>query len=763
MDKEQLKQAALDYHKKPVPGKIEIQATKPVSNQRELSLAYSPGVAAACDSIVLDPNEVTNLTGRQNLVAVITNGSAVLGLGNIGALASKPVMEGKAVLFKKFAGIDVFDLELNEPNSEKLIDIICALEPTFGAINIEDIKAPECFLIEKACQERMNIPVFHDDQHGTAIVTCAAVLNWLRLTGKAFEKIKIVSTGGGAAGIACLTLLVDMGVKKENIFLYDHIGMVFSGRKMDMNAHKALFAQNTNPLAFEDAIENADVFLGLSAANILSGSLVKKMADRPLILALANPDPEILPSKAKKAKPDAIIATGRSDYPNQVNNVLCFPFIFRGALDVGATEINKEMKIAAVKAIADLATIESSEVVAKAYTGQSLKFGPEYLIPKPFDTRLISEIAPAVAKAAMDSKIANNPIKNFEAYTEKLRTHSLRSNMLMKPIIERAQRKPKDLVFAEGEDERILRASQLVIDENIARPILIGRPDVINSRIKKLGLRIRVNEHFLITNPESDPRYDSYWLSYYKLMERRGISPDLAKTIIRTNTTAIAAMMLKRGEVDAMICGTHGDYPWHLKHIIDIIGVTSGVSELSAMATLIFETGTFFLCDTHITDDPNVNQIVESASLSIKAVQNLGITPKVALLSHSNFGSHDSPGAQKMKESAKILRQNSPNIEIEGELQADAALDELIREKIFPNSQLKGTPNLLIFPNLDSANIAFNLLKTLGEALSVGPILLGSAQPVHILNPSVTSQGIFNMSALAIVDAQARHSSPQLF
>ncbi len=758
MSDDALKQMALDYHRKPVAGKIEITPTKPLSNQRDLALAYSPGVAAACEAIVADPAEAASLTTRQNLVAVITNGSAVLGLGNIGPLASKPVMEGKGVLFKKFAGINVFDIELDETDPEKIVDIVCALEPTFGAINLEDIKAPECFIIEQKCRERMNIPVFHDDQHGTAIVAGAAILNGMRIVGKELSDIKLVSTGGGAAGIACLNLLLNMGVKRENVTLVDHLGVIYKGRTEEMHPEKAAYAQDTNARTLDEVIAGADVFLGLSAPGILTGDMVKKMDEKPFILALANPVSEISPEEAKAANPNAIIATGRSDYPNQVNNVLCFPFIFRGALDVGATEINEEMKVATVKAIADLAMAESTENVASAYAGEELTFGPEYLIPKPFDLRLIVEVASAVAKAAMDSGVATRPIEDFTVYRDELARFVFRSGMLMKPVVERARADKKHLVLAEGEDERVLRAVQALVDDNIAIPHLVGRPEVIANRIERLGLRIQQDKDFQVTNPESDPRYEDYWRSYHAIMERRGISPDLARTIIRTNSTVIAALMLHRGEVDAMICGTYGHYAWHLNHVMDVVGRAENVCDVSAMSTLIMPNGTFFLADTHVTHDPTVNEIVATTLLSAEAVRRFGETPKVALLSHSNFGSRSTSTALKMQAAMRILREEHPELEVEGEMQADAALDEVIRNRVFPNSRLNGQANLLIFPNLEASNTAFNLLKVLGNGLSVGPMLVGAAQAAHILTPSVTARGIINMSALAVVDAQSRTS-----
>lgn len=756
MEDKTLDERALEYHRQAPAGKLQIQPTKPLATQRDLALAYSPGVAAACNAIVDDPMESYELTNRGNLVAVITNGTAVLGLGPIGAAASKPVMEGKAVLFKKFANIDCYDIEIDELDPDKLVEIIAPLEPTFGAINLEDIRSPECFIVEEKLRARMNIPVFHDDQHGTAIVCAAAILNGLRLQNKAFGDIKLVSSGGGAAGIACLDLLVTMGVKIENIWLVDHIGVVYEGRTEFMNDRKSRYAQKTNLQSLGDVIDGADVFLGLSAAGILTGEMVKRMDAKPFILALANPNPEIDPEEARKANPDVIMATGRSDYPNQVNNVLCFPFIFRGALDCGATTINEEMKTAAVKAIADLAMAESSERVANAYAGENLTFGPEYVIPKPFDPRLISEIAPAVAKAAMDTGVATRPIKDFDAYREKLAGFVFRSGMLMKPILESARLDPRRIVFAEGEDERVLRAVQALVDDRIAKPHLVGRPDVIKNRIERLGLRIQPDVHFTMTNPLNDPRYDEFWTQYHELMERKGITIDDAKTIIRTNTTVIAAMMLRRGEADAMICGTYGQYEWHLRYLIDIIGKAEGVKEVSALNALILNKGTYFLCDTHVSNDPSAVEVVEMTELAAETVRRFGVQPKVALLSHSNFGSSKSASALKMQAAMQILMNMELNFEVEGEMKGDTALDEALRARIFPHARLSGAANLLIFPNLDSANTAFNLLKLLGDGLSVGPILVGAALPAHILTPSVTSRGIYNMSAVAVLDSQTK-------
>lgn len=762
MSNKTLDERALEYHRQAPAGKLQIQPTKPLATQRDLALAYSPGVAAACNAIVDDPMQSYEMTNRGNLVAVITNGTAVLGLGPIGAEASKPVMEGKAVLFKKFANIDCFDIEVNELDPHKLVEVIAPLEPTFGAINLEDIRAPECFIVEQELRKRMNIPVFHDDQHGTAIVCAAAILNGLRLQNKKFEDIKLVSTGGGAAGIACLDLLVSMGVKKENIWLVDHLGLVFEGRTEEMNDRKAGYAQKSDLRTLGEAIDGADVFLGLSAAGILKPDMVERMDDKPFILALANPNPEINPEDAKKANPNVIMATGRSDYPNQVNNVLCFPFIFRGALDCGATDVNEEMKQAAVKAIADLAMAESSERVADAYAGEDLVFGPEYLIPKPFDPRLISEIAPAVAKAAMDTGVASRPIEDFEAYKEKLSGFVFKSGLLMKPILERACKDPRRIIFAEGEDERVLRAVQALIDDRIARPHLVGRPDVIARRIERLGLRIQPDIHFGITNPENDPRYEEYWSQYHEIMARKGVTIDEAKTIIRTNTTAIAAMALKRGEADAMICGTYGQYEWHLKSVLDIIGKGKGVRDVSALSALILSKGTYFLCDTHVTADPSAEEIVEMTELGAETVRRFGVQPKVALLSHSNFGSSQCPSAQKMRDAMGMLLEKNLGFEVEGEMKADTALDEQLRNRIFPHARMTGTANMLVFPNIDASNSSFNLLKALGDGLSVGPILVGAAQPAHILSPAVTSRGIYNMSAVAVLDSQTSKHGEQL-
>jgi len=751
---EDFRDAALNYHRLPRPGKLEVSPTKPLGNQRDLALAYSPGVAAACEAIVEDEGAAAEMTSRANLVAVVTNGTAVLGLGPIGPLASKPVMEGKAVLFKKFAGIDVFDIELDERDPNKLCDIIAAMEPTFGGINLEDIKAPECFEIEGTLRERMNIPVFHDDQHGTAIIVGAAVYNALRLVDKKIEDIKVVTAGAGAAALACLGVLISLGVRRENIWVTDIAGVVYEGRVDEMDDWKSAYAQKTDQRELADAIEGADVFLGLSAGGVLKKEMVARMADKPIILALANPTPEIWPEEAREVREDAIIATGRSDYPNQVNNVLCFPFIFRGALDVGASTVNEEMKIACVRALADLALAETSEVVSKAYGGSSGGFGPDYLIPRPFDPRLMLEIAPAVAKAAMESGVAARPIEDFDVYRQRLTQFVFRSGLVMKPVFERARRDPKRVIYAEGEDERVLRAVQVVIDEGLARPILIGRPGVVESRCERLGLRLRQDQDFELINPESDPRYNDYWRLYHSLLERQGVTPDVARTVMRTSTTAIAAIAVKRGDADAMICGVEGRYDRHLRHIRSVLGLAEGVQDFSALSLLILSHGTYFLSDTYVSDDPSAAELVEMTLEAAKTVRRFGIEPKVALLSHSNFGSSDAASARKMREALRLLHERAPELETEGEMHADSALSEEIRQRIFPNSHLSGEANLLIMPTLDAANIAFNLVKVLGEGLPVGPMLLGAAQPAHILTPSVTARGVVNMSAVACVDAQ---------
>jgi malate dehydrogenase (oxaloacetate-decarboxylating)(NADP+) len=752
---DKLAENALYYHRFPVPGKTEVVATKPLATQADLALAYSPGVAVPCLEIAEDPAAVFDYTGRGNLVAVITNGTAVLGLGSIGPLAAKPVMEGKGVLFKKFAGINVFDLEINEHDPDKLVDIIASLEPTFGGINLEDIKAPECFEIEKKLRSRLKIPVFHDDQHGTAIIVGAAVLNGLRVVGKEISKVKLVCSGAGAAALACLDLLVSLGLRKENITILDTKGVVYEGRTEAMDPNKARYAVKTKARTLAEVIGNVDIFLGLSGPGVLKPEMVKEMAKQPLILALANPEPEIRPERAKEVRPDAVIATGRSDYPNQVNNVLCFPFIFRGALDVGATTINEEMKLAAVRAIAELAHAEQSDIVAMAYGEQNLSFGPDYLIPKPFDQRLIIKIAPAVAKAAMDSGVAMRPIADLNAYRDQLTQFIYRSGLIMKPVFAAAKQSPKRLVYAEGEDERVLHAVQQVVDEGLAQPILVGRPSVVEDRIKKLGLRIRAGKDFELVNPESDSRYREYWTTYYNIMQRRGVSEEYARREVRRRTTLIGALMLRMGAADAMLCGTFGHYQLHLDFVMDALGLRPGVHNAAAMNMLLHSKGTFFVCDTYVSSDPSAEQIAEMTILAAEEVRRFGMTPKAALLSHSSFGSVDAPSSRKMREALHLIEKMAPSLEVEGEMHGDAALSEEIRSQVFPNSRLKGRANLLIMPTLDAANISFNLIKVLGEGITVGPILLGCAKPVHILTPTATVRRIVNMTALAVVDANA--------
>ncbi len=749
-----LKEAALDYHRYPKPGKLEISATKTMTNQRDLALAYSPGVAFACEEIVRDPAESYNMTARGNLVGVVTNGTAVLGLGNIGPLAAKPVMEGKAVLFKKFAGIDCFDIELNELDPDKLVDIIAAMEPTFGGINLEDIKAPECFYVEKKLRERMKIPVFHDDQHGTAIIVGAAVTNGLRVVGKKPEDVKLVCSGAGAAALACLDMLVAIGIKQENIWVSDIRGVVWKGRVEEMDDNKARYAQVTDLRTVDQLLDGADVFLGLSAARVLKPEWLAKMAKSPLILALANPEPEIMPDLAKAARPDAIIATGRSDYPNQVNNVLCFPFIFRGALDVGATVVNEAMKVAAVKAIADLAMAEQNDQVAAAYgdTG-SLSFGPEYLIPKPFDPRLIVRIAPAVAKAAMDSGVATRPIKDFDAYKQQLAQFVYHSGAVMKPIFDAARKTPCRVVFAEGEDERVMRAVQVVIDEGIAKPILIARPAVFEKRLEQFGLRMKPGVDIELINPEQDSRFRDYWQEYHRLTQRAGVTQPLAKIEMRRRLSLIGAMMVKKGDADAMICGTYGTHDIHLHYIDQVLGLRKGAHEYAAMNGLMLPGRLLFLVDTHVNYDPTAEQIAEITLMAADELQRFGITPKVALLSHSNFGTANTPSALKMREALALIRERSPALEVDGEMHGDGALDEGSRT-VISDSPLTGSANLLVFPNIDAANISYNLLKTgAGNNVAIGPILLGCSKPVHILTPSATVRRIVNMTALAVVDA----------
>ena len=744
-----LREAALRYHEEPIPGKLAIRVTKPMATQRDLSLAYSPGVAEACLRIRDDANDAYRYTGKGNRVAVISNGTAVLGLGNIGAQASKPVMEGKVALFKKFANIDGFDIEVSENDPKKLAEIVIALEPTFGAVNLEDIKAPECFEVERICKERMGIPVFHDDQHGTAIVVAAAAINALHIAGKAFENIRIVSTGGGAAGIACLNLLCDLGVDRSNIWLYDVDGLVHADRE-DLDETKRSFARPTRDKTLDEALDGADLFLGLSAPGLLTGEMVSKMARNPIIFGLANPKPEIWPSEAQDARSDAIVATGRSDYPNQVNNVLCFPFIFRGALDVGATQINEEMKIACAHAIAELARQTSSAEAAAVYKGERMVFGRDYLIPKPFDPRLLGQIAAAVAKAAMETGVARHPVADLEAYRAKLDASVFRSTMLMKPVFEAARTGQRRIVFAEGEDERVLRAAQAMVQEGVDSPILIGRPEVIAHRIEREGLTIRPGSEFEICDPTNDPRYRDYWQTYHHLMERRGVTPELARTIIRTNTTAIAAVMVHRGEADSLICGTFGQYFWHLNYVQQVLADgPDRLRPVGALSPVILEQGVIFIADSQVHHDPTPEEVAETAIGAARHIKRFGIVPKVALLSHSIFGSLDTESGKKMRRALEILDERRVDFEYEGEMHADHALDAELRHRIFPNSRLTGQANCLIFANVDAASGSRNILKQLVGGLEVGPILMGMGNKAHIVSPSVTARGLLNIAALA--------------
>ena len=753
----QLRQAALEYHEFPTPGKIAIAATKQLVNQHDLALAYSPGVAAACEEIVADPANAYRYTSRGNLVAVVSNGTAVLGLGNIGPLASKPVMEGKAVLFKKFAGIDVFDLEVAENDLDKLVDCIAALEPTFGGINLEDIKAPDCFYVERKLRERMKIPVFHDDQHGTAIVVGAAFLNGLKVVCKDIKNVKLVTSGAGAAALACLGLLVKLGLPRENIWVTDLAGVVYEGRTELMDPDKAVFAQPTSQRSLREAIAGADIFLGLSAGGVLKADMVATMAAQPLIFALANPTPEILPEEVLSVRSDAIMATGRTDYPNQVNNVLCFPYIFRGALDSGATTINVEMEIAAVHAIADLAQAEQSEVVAAAYVGATLSFGPEYLIPKPFDPRLMMRIAPAVAQAAADSGVAARPITDWDAYREKLQSFVYASGNTMKPIFSAAKRAPnKRVAYAEGEEERVLRAAQVVVDEGVARPTLIGRPEVIAERCERFGLRLQQGRDYDVVNVEHDDRYRDYWQTYLQMTERKGVTQQLAKIEMRRRLTLIGAMMLHKGEVDGMLCGTWGTTATHLQYIDQVIGKRAGVKTYACMNGLILPGRQVMLVDTHVNYDPTAEQLAEITVMAAQEMCRFGLTPKAALLSHSNYGTSDKPSAVKMRDTLALLQQLAPWLEVDGEMHGDTALDAPYRKQIMPNSPLTGEANLLVLPNIDAANISYNLLKTAaGGGIAIGPVLLGAAKPVHVLTPSATVRRIVNMTALTVTDANA--------
>ncbi|WP_314421518.1 NADP-dependent oxaloacetate-decarboxylating malate dehydrogenase [Pseudescherichia vulneris] len=755
---DQLKQSALDFHEFPIPGKIQVSPTKPLATQRDLALAYSPGVAAPCLEIEKDPLAAFKYTARGNLVGVVSNGTAVLGLGNIGALAGKPVMEGKGVLFKKFAGIDVFDIEVDELDPDKFIDVVAALEPTFGGINLEDIKAPECFYIEAKLRERMNIPVFHDDQHGTAIISTAAILNGLRVVEKNLSDVRMVVSGAGAAAIACMNLLVALGMQKHNIVVCDSKGVIYQGRETAMAETKAAYAiEDNGKRTLAEVMQDADIFLGCSGPNVLTQEMVKQMARQPLILALANPEPEILPPVAKAVRADAIICTGRSDYPNQVNNVLCFPFIFRGALDVGATAINEEMKLAAVHAIAELAHAEQSEVVASAYGDQDLSFGPEYLIPKPFDPRLIVKIAPAVAKAAMDSGVATRPIVDFTAYVDKLTEFVYKTNLFMKPVFSQARNDPKRVVLAEGEEARVLHATQELVTLGLAKPILVGRPGVIEMRIQKLGLQIRPGVDFEIVNNESDPRFKEYWSEYYSIMKRSGITQEQAQRAVISNTTVIGAIMVQRGEADAMICGTIGDYHEHFSVVQQLFGYRDGVQTAGAMNALLLPSGNTFIADTYVNDDPTPEQLADITLMAAQTVRRFGIEPRVALLSHSNFGSSNSPAACKMRETLAKVRERDPHLMIDGEMHGDAALLESIRQDRMPDSPLKGSANILIMPNVEAARISYNLLRvSSSEGVTVGPVLMGVAKPVHVLTPIASVRRIVNMVALAVVEAQTQ-------
>lgn len=745
---ENARQAALDYHEFPQPGKLEVRATKPLANGRDLSRAYSPGVAEACLEIKADASTARRYTSRGNLVAVVSNGTAVLGLGNIGALASKPVMEGKAVLFKKFAGIDCFDIELDEKDPVKLAEIVCALEPTFGAINLEDIKAPDCFIVEKLCRERMNIPVFHDDQHGTAIVVGAAATNALLVAGKKFGDIKLVSTGGGAAGIACLNMLVKLGVKRENIWLCDLAGLVYEGREEEMTPQKAEFAQPGGPRSLADVIEGADMFLGLSGPGVLTPEMVAKMTPAPIVFALANPTPEIAPDLARSVAPDAIIATGRSDFPNQVNNVLCFPFIFRGALDVGATEINDEMKLACIEGIAALARATTSAEAAAAYSGERMSFGRDYLIPKPFDPRLMGVIAPAVARAAMETGVATRPVADIGTYKQKLDGSVFRSSLIMRPVFEAASSASRRIVFAEGEDERVLRTANALLEETTDKPILIGRPEVVETRLERAGLPIRPGRDFEVVNPENDPRYRDYWGTYHELMQRDGVTPDLARAIMRTNTTAIAAIMVYREEADSMICGTFGQYLWHLKYIRQVLS-RDGRVPIGALSLMILEEGPLFIADTQVNPEPTPEQIAETVIASARHVRRFGMVPQIALCSHSQFGNLDTSSGIRMRKAMEILDARKPDFAYEGEMHVDAALDQSTRDRIFPNARFRGPANVLVFADADAASGIRNILKMRANGLEVGPILMGLANRAHVVTPSITTRGLLNISALA--------------
>ena len=757
---EELKKAALDYHRLPTPGKISLTPTKALANQRDLSLAYSPGVAYACLAIKDDPLEAASLTSRANLVAVVSNGTAVLGLGNIGPLAGKPVMEGKGCLFKKFAGIDVFDIEVAENDPDKLVDIVAALEPTFGGINLEDIKAPECFYIERKLRERMKVPVFHDDQHGTAIIVAAAVLNGLKIVGKDIGKVKVAASGAGAAAIACLDLLVALGLDKKNVFVADSSGVLYEGRPKTTDPDKLRYAQNTPARTLADIMVGADIFLGLSGPGVVQSDMVKGMADKPLILALANPEPEIRPELARQARPDCIVCTGRSDYPNQVNNSLCFPFIFRGALDVGATTINEAMKLACVHAIAELARAEQSDIVSAAYGSDSAGFGADYLIPRAFDPRLITRIAPAVAKAAMDSGVATRPIADMDAYVNRLTQFVYQSASVMRPVYDAAQRRPKRVLYTEGEDPRVLQAAQVAVDEGLAYPILVGRIDLIKERIAKLGLRLDLGKNCEGVNINNDARFRACWNEYYQLVKRKGVSRPQAMELMRSRTTLIGAILVRRGDADAMLCGTVGDYRYHLKYIDNVIGKRDGASIFAAMQMLILPDRQLFFCDTHVNVDPGAAAIAEMTLQAAEQVRRFGITPSVALLSHSSFGSSYAPSAQKMRDALELIIARAPDLEVEGEMRADSALSKSIRDNEFPDSRLKRDANLLIFPNVDAANITYNTLRAAsGNGVTVGGILLGAAKPVHVMTPSATVRRIVDMTAFVVAEAGAPHAS----
>ncbi|HZZ60954.1 MAG TPA: NADP-dependent malic enzyme [Roseiarcus sp.] len=748
-----LKSDALHFHAEPRPGKLEITATKPLANQRDLALAYSPGVAFPCQAIAADPHDAAVYTARQNLVAVLTNGTAVLGLGPIGPLAAKPVMEGKAVLFKKFAGIDVFDIEVAETNVDRLVDIIAALEPTFGGINLEDIKGPECFEVEEKAKARMGIPVFHDDQHGTAIIVAAAITNALLLTGKAIDKARIVCSGAGAAALASLNLLVLLGAKRENIVVSDIEGVVFKGREKLMDRWKALYAQETSARTLADVIEGADIFIGLSAGGVLKPEMLERMAPDPLVMALANPTPEIMPELAMQARPDAMICTGRSDYPNQVNNVLCFPYIFRGALDVGASEINEPMKKAAVAAIAALARETPSDVVARAYGGQATLFGRASLIPSPFDPRLMLRIAPAVARAGMESGVARRPIADFDAYADQLNRFVFRSGFMMKPLFAKARAANKRVLYSEGEDERVLRAAQVVLEERIAQPVLVGRPEVIRDRIKRFGLTVEPGVDFEVIDPRNDPRYRDYVATYLKVAGRKGVTPDVARTVARTSPTVIGALALHRGEVDALICGLEGRFSSRLRHIRDIVGLAPGAKDFSALSLVIAQAGVYFLADTHVRYDPSADEIADTAIACAHHVRRFGVEPRIALISHSDFGSADTPSALKMREALRLIEERAPDLDVDGEMQADSALSLVARQRVISHSRIQGPANVLIFPNLDAGSTALQLTRVIADALPVGPILIGPAKPAHVLTPTVTARGIVNMTAIAVVEA----------